>query len=471
MGAAGRPEPATDRAALEKLADWCGWFSPLVGIEEAAAPESLLLDITGLDALFGGEAQLAGEILRGLAARGLTAVVAVANTIGAAWAVAHFGQGSGARGRGAGARGQGAGGKESLCSSAPLHPSSSSFILHPSSFPLGSLPVVALRLPEQVAAMLHQLGIDYIGQLEMLPRAELLSRFGPELLRRWDQATGRLGETVPVHLSQPEWEAGCWLEHPTTQRKAVELMLQKLLERLERLLSHHGQGAMQLTCRLDCPPERPIELTVGLFRPTASAGHLLPLVAMQLERLSLPAAVTAIHVRASLTAALQRRQGELFGDASPRQDPRHVAQLIERLSSRLGSRAVVRPRLVPDPQPELAYRYQALVNDGRGKPRHAGPRRPSAAIEVPPRPLRLLPRPIPVATVSIVPDGPPLKFSHSGGQHQVARTWGPERIETGWWRNRPVGRDYYRVETMTGHRFWLFRRLRDGHWFLHGLFE
>jgi protein ImuB len=228
---------------------------------------------------------------------------------------------------------------------------------------------------------------------------------------------------------------------------------------------------MQLTCRLDCPPERPIELTLGLFQPTASARHLLPLVAMQLERLSLPAAVVAIHVRASLTAALQRRQGELFSDLSPWQNPRHVAQLIERLSSRLGSRAVVRPRLVPDPQPELAYRYRSLVNDGCGQSRRNGPRRPAAAIEVPPRPLRLLRRPIPLATVSIVPDGPPLKFSHSGGQHQVARTWGPERIETGWWRNQPVGRDYYRVETTTGHRFWLFRRLRDGHWFLHGLFE
>ena len=89
----GRGESQSDREALEKLADWCGRFSPVVGIEEAAAPESLLLDITGLDALFGGEAQLAGEILRELAARGLTAVVAVADTIGAAWAMAHFGTG------------------------------------------------------------------------------------------------------------------------------------------------------------------------------------------------------------------------------------------------------------------------------------------------------------------------------------------------------------------------------------------
>ena len=140
-----------------------------------------------------------------------------------------------------------------------------------------------------------------------------------------------------------------------------------------------GQGAMQLTCRLDCPPQRPIDLVVGLFQPTASARHLFPLVAIQLERLSLPAAVAAIHVQASLTAALQRQQRELFSDLSPRKNPRHVGQLIERLSSRLGSRAVVRPRLVADPQPELAYRYQPLVHDGRSKPRHSGPRRPSAA--------------------------------------------------------------------------------------------
>ena len=432
-------------------------------------PESLLLDITGLDALFGSEAQLAQEILRELAARGLTAVVAVADTIGAAWAVAHFGEGGGEKGKTEGEISQKRSRAHLSFSPFPCLP----LLVPPSSAvaALRALPVIALRLPEPIAQTLHQLGIDRIGQLEMLPRAELLSRFGPELLRRWDQATGRLGETVPVYQSQPEWEAGCWLEHPTTRREAIEAVLQKLLGRLEQLLVYHGQGAMQLTCWLDCPPEQPIELAVGLFQPTASARHLLPLVAMQLERLALPAAIAAIHVRASQTAALERRQQELFSAFSPRQDPRHVAQLIERLSSRLGSRAVVRPRLVPDAQPELAYRYQPLVNDGRSKPRHSGLRRPSAALEVPPRPLRLLPRPIPLATVSIMPDGPPLKFSHSGGQHQVARTWGPERIETGWWRSQPVGRDYYRVETTTGRRFWLFRRLRDGRWFLHGTFE
>ena len=73
--------------------------------------------------------------------------------------------------------------------------------------------------------------------------------------------------------------------------------------------------------------------------------------------------------------------------------------------------------------------------------------------------------------MSVMPEGPPLRFPFRGEEHRVARAWGPERIETGWWRGPPVARDYYRVATTAGRRFWLFRRLDDGRWFLHGAFE
>jgi protein ImuB len=71
----------------------------------------------------------------------------------------------------------------------------------------------------------------------------------------------------------------------------------------------------------------------------------------------------------------------------------------------------------------------------------------------------------------VVPDGPPIHFSWNGGEHVVARSWGPERIVTGWWRSRPIARDYYRVEAQSGQRFWLFRCLDQRDWFLHGVFE
>jgi protein ImuB len=85
--------------------------------------------------------------------------------------------------------------------------------------------------------------------------------------------------------------------------------------------------------------------------------------------------------------------------------------------------------------------------------------------------LGLAARPAALVTVSIVPDGPPIHFRYAGRRHDVARHWGPERIETGWWRRQRAARDYYQVETTEGRRFWLFRRHRDGRWFLHGRYE
>jgi protein ImuB len=86
------------------------------------------------------------------------------------------------------------------------------------------------------------------------------------------------------------------------------------------------------------------------------------------------------------------------------------------------------------------------------------------------RPLELLDPPVMLEVLSVIPDGPPIRFSFRGHVHRVARYWGPERIETGWWRGPSVRRDYYRVETAEGERFWLFRRLEDGAWGMQGLF-
>jgi len=80
-------------------------------------------------------------------------------------------------------------------------------------------------------------------------------------------------------------------------------------------------------------------------------------------------------------------------------------------------------------------------------------------------------QPVPVSVISVMPDGPPFSFRLRGREYRIAQSWGPERIETGWWRGRPIARDYYRVETTTGQRFWLFRNLEEGRWFLHGNFE
>jgi protein ImuB len=465
------------------LAAECQQFSPLVGCERTAAPESLFFDVTGLGPLFGGEEALARRIVQWFRRRGLEIRLAIADTLGAAWALAHFGVGTLAR-----SASEGPPCDPRLRFGLVSFPAACS-ISHGD--PLSSLPVEALRLPSWIVDQLRQLGLYRIGQLERLPREDLTSRFGPELLQRLDQAAGRLPETVPSLAPPPEFEARRLLEYPSTRREVVGALLESAVGQVSQMLLRLDRGALRLDCRLDCEGTKAVEFSVGLFQPAAAPRHLLELIQMPLERLVLPAAVTGVCLRAPLTAPLAHRQQELFVDACQlASHGRLLAGLIDRLSSRLGQKAVLRPRLVADAQPELAWRYDSLVDvrsPRRGRKgdrpifvaghhaergRHKNRDRPQGpAAALPPRPLRLLRRPIPLAVVSIAPDGPPLRFTWQAREHRVADARGPERIETGWWRGSPIGRDYYRVATAAGVCFWLFRRLRDGKWFLHGVFE
>jgi protein ImuB len=80
-----------DRAALEELAGWSGRFSPIVALGCVERRHALLLDITGCAVCFGGEDRLLDRVVRELCEQGWNARVAIADTVGAAWAVAHYG--------------------------------------------------------------------------------------------------------------------------------------------------------------------------------------------------------------------------------------------------------------------------------------------------------------------------------------------------------------------------------------------
>jgi protein ImuB len=72
--------------------------------------------------------------------------------------------------------------------------------------------------------------------------------------------------------------------------------------------------------------------------------------------------------------------------------------------------------------------------------------------------------------VCVAPDGPPQFVWLAGQRQRIVHHAGPERIETLWWRGPSVRRDYYRVALESGSHLWIFRRLTDRRWFLHGAF-
>lgn len=437
-------DAAGDLKALRALAVGCQQYSPICGVEETDAPECILLDISGLEHLHRDERALAERIRGEFRTRGYATRVGLASTVGAAWAAAHD--------------------RAATAVNIVAQQATAAY--------LARLPVELLRLPEDILDLLAQLGIERVGQLRALRREDLSARFDPILLRRMDQAEGAASEPVKNCPPPSDIRAVQSFEYPTVRRETIEAVIERLTASVGRQLLEQGLGAVRLDCLLDCRPaehlaEEPhrietLRLGVGLFEPSAAAGHLAPLLLTQFERLRLPGPVFEVCVQAPATSPLEPRQRSLFADAWD-EPPRRALALLDRLAVRLGSQAVLGVRLTSDAQPERAWRYELLGG---------GPlRRRRRERTIPPRPLTLFPQPIRLAAESLLGDAPPRQFHAHGARQRVVRHWGPERIETGWWRGRMVGRDYFQVEIETGQRYWLFRRLDDGAWFLHGAFE
>ncbi len=368
-----RHDGAGDCEELRRLAAACEQFSPCVALEEGDEPESLLLDISNLTHLLGNEAELAAKVERFFTAEHYRVQIAVADTVGLAWAMAHYGSNC---------KLQNVNCKVQIAE---------------------SLPVEALRIASDTFDLLHQLGIETIGQLLLLPRASLASRFGSQLLRRLDQWTGAAPEVLVPHRSPAALEVGCSLEHATSDRTVLVHVLAELTEQLARHLAARDQGAVLLVGELKYTGGESLLLRVGLVQPTACARQLMELVDLHLETVVLADEVAHVEIRAAVVGRLGERQGELFADRWPT-DPHQLAVLVNRLSSRLGYGQVVRPQLGGSPVPERAVRYVPVVKQGAGSGGQGVRGNSSLAA---PRPLLLYPDPQPIEILSVAPGGPP----------------------------------------------------------------
>jgi protein ImuB len=491
-------DPSADRLSLEKLARWCRRFAPIVALEQppriGAHPECLMVDVTNTADFFGGEESLARTAAWTLAARGIHARVAIADTPGAAWAAAHFTHLLGRRMVGANPISSAAGSPAVDHDVRRRRPRRWAVVPRDSRASLAHLPMVSLRLDDRTRAALGEVGVESIGDVLRLPRKSLASRFGPLLEQRLAEFCGSRAEPLESPNDDELPHASHDFEVSFSMRDGGEEMLGALLERLVGRcvaeVASQGKGITALQVRLE-PARRgdatrhstaPVVIDIGVFRPSGSAKHLVDLVRLRLARLRPPREIDGVTVEVIAVAAADCRQRVLFSgiDGQTADDGMlQVAMLLDRLAGRLGRGAVFEPQPVADAQPEHAWVPVPVGLRPATASKPTAPRRgvSSAAGR---RPVWMLPRPVPLETVSVVPvtggrmstgdGGPPLRFCWNCETHQVSRAHGPERIETAWWRGPCVRRDYYVVETEAGGRYWLFRRLRDGAWFLHGIF-
>ncbi len=454
------------RQVFADFADWHSNASPIVDVLVHDKPYGdLCLDITGVSHLFGGETRMLENVTQRLQALGYAAQGAIASTIGAAWAMAHYIPGD---------------------------------IVAPGdeSGAMEALPVSALRLEREQVEGLVQLGLKRIGQLYHRDRKGLQARFGTSVLLRLDQALGWIEERLNPRLPPAEFFAEHRFAEPIGLIDDVMMCTHDLAVQLSSRLESEGAGAQSFHLFLYRVDHKVMTLSVNAARATRDAHHIGRLFAYRAERLGAEYdagfGIDMIRLAASSISPLSAAQVGAFG----RNDgARSLDRLYDLMSSRLGPLAVVRSKPVNSYVPERAMTLEPVVA--------STPDDPQALIPLTaPRPIKLLPRPEPITVLAEVPDAPPASMIWRRVSYRFVKASGPERIGEEWHRagrrlqldpasieaadsdetqglyyeEGRTTRDYYIVEDDGGRRFWLFRLglfgvARQPRWFLQGFFS
>lgn len=492
-----RPADAeADRRGLLKLGRWIGRYGPNRHVDGG---DGLWVDITGVAHLFGGEEALLDDVTRRLSCFGVRAFLGLADTFGAAHALARFG----------------------------CPPGSTWALALPGATEdaLAPLPVDALRLDGASVLLLKRLGLRRIGQLLDIPRDSLARRFragdgsrknariqtrvqaqdlaqdlAAAVVLRLDQALGARKEPLRAMRALPVLSVMRSFAEPLISSGPIEATAAVLADELAALLAEKDLGALAVRLTLYRADGTSAGVVARLSAPSRDGRHFMMLLQEKLAAIDAGFGIDALRLDAERVDRKGGRQ-EAFAEPSTGASGRSgVDGLIDRLSNRFGAQAVLRleareshiperaeARMPANAPQQYAFKYEPPWPYGRGA--YGGGDGVAASAS---RPPFLLPRPEPIEVLAEVPDGPPARFTWRRVERRIVRSTGPERIAPEWWRQIGVAtagkrarpRDYYRVEDQEGTAYWVFRHGLFGgegeteadadmgapRWYLHGMF-
>lgn len=435
-------DTAADLLWLDRLAEGCGRYTPLVAID---APDGLILDITGSAHLFGGEAALAVDAEQRLTRLGLTLRLAAAHSADAARALARH-------------------------QTLPAPDEAAA---------VRRLPVSALGLEGEATTVLVRAGLKTIGDLAVRPMAEIAARFGAEAATMLRRLLGDAPSPLAPRRALPPIAAERRFAEPVASTVHAVKILGELAEEAMAALAERGQGGRQFRATFFRSDGLARTLGVETGHATRDAAPVLRLFAERMDALRDPLdpgfGFDMIRLAVPRVEPLGATQFRLEGGAA--REGAALDALADRLATRLGRERVRRYRPADTHIPEQAQLELPAIDAPPPCPEAlAWPE--SAPGEPPLRPFYLFDPPQPIDVIAEVPDGPPHRFRWRRAVHAVRRYEGPERIAAEWWRRRDNGgltRDYYRVEDAQGRRYWLFRHglyeeKADPCWYIHGVF-
>jgi protein ImuB len=425
--------PNLNEKLLQRFAQWSIRFTPVVTIDPE---DGLILEITGCSHLWGGDLPYLQEIIRKIKALGYQVRTAIANTIGAAWALAHYS-------------------KQSATIEQDLYAEQ-----------MMCLPPASLRLEPSMIERLHKLGLKQIRDILHMPRPALKRRFGDAFMKRLNQVFGIEEEIIVPIIPVEIFEERLSSMEPIRTRKGIEVALQRLLETLCRRLTHEQKGLRKALFTCYREDGKTAGISINTNSPSHHTKHLFKLFENDISTISPGSGIEVFSLTASHVEDLPSAQEKIWEASGGGLKDQRVSELYDRLSANKEVIAIYRYLPAEHHLPEKSFKTADSLTEETAQTWKSDP----------PRPLYLLSPPEQIEVTAPIPDYPPMFFVYKDKRHKIVKADGPERIEQEWWIQRGRHRDYYAVEDEEGKRYWLFR---SGHydeektykWFIHGFFS
>ncbi len=459
-----------EEAAHSALLDVAWSITPLV---ENAAPDTLLIDISGLASLLGDEEAIARQIASRASTFGMNVQVAISANVETARIMARALPG-------------------------------------PTIVPEGeerrfleTLPVSMLSPSQELSEVFERWGVSTCKALASLPVLSLSECVGQEGVRLHAIANGK--GMRPLLLAEPAQHFEEWLEldEAIDDLESLSFLLGRLLDQLSARLSARALSiaAVQVNFELQPafdnafdtvrdllrvkPSPRTFSCSLELPVPTRDAKLLLKLLRLRLQ--SRPPGAPIKKIQMTAQSSLSRvTQGSLFIPTAP--DPDKLELTIARIASVVGDGNVGSPKLLDSHRPDAFHmdKFPIVAVDrsasGNSRKRSAKTTAQNSSEKnlqkelVPQIALHVFRPPVP-ARVRL--DGnKPAFASFQGCSGKVVHASGPWRASGHWWEEKPWQEDTWDLEiqfspeSSTTHGFYRFSY--DGlldKWFVRGVYD
>ncbi len=424
-------DPGLTCRLLKSMALWCIRYTDIVAVDPY---DGIIMNVTGCAHLWGGEMSYIKDINTRFKKRGYQVRATMADTIGAAWAIAHYGDTN------------------------PIIEKGKQVET------LLSLPPAALRLDDSVIDRLHKLGLHQVKSFIHMPRSVLKRRFGNDFIIKLEQALGNEEEQIFPVIPPESWRERLPCFEPIITLTGIEIALHQLLDTICNRLQKQGMGIRKALFKGFRTDGKSVQIEIGTHRATHNALHLYKLFEHKISTIEPASGIELFMIEALKTEKVSLLQEKLWETTTGLEDP-GLPELLDKLSNRFGNTPIHRFLPAEHYIPEKSFKESTSLNETVTT---------NWKIERP-RPVHLLTPPQRIEVTAPIPDYPPMNFRWKGNLHKIKKSDGPERIEQEWWIKDGPHRDYYAVEDEEGQRYWVFR---SGHynennipaWYLHGFF-